>query len=309
MGALLEPVEADHRDVVGHADPARVGGAQDPERHLVVGDEDRIGRRSALEDGVERGDAALRRPGAHGDRARLETGGLDRCMPAIPPIPGLAPGSRAGHVRDVSPSEAEQMAGRELRAPEVVDHDRREGGRCLRLEEDHRRRGARELVADRRDVGADLRDGEDDALDAVGDHELHDGRDVDALRAVDLLEQQAVAGGLGFLGDPVERLRHAEVAQSGHDHAEGLRPPVDEAASHGARLEPGLRDRRLDGPARPRRHVRALVDDPRDGLRGHPAHAGDLPDGDPAGILHVDLGSWLEGLASRRRTCYGNTAP
>ena len=62
----------------------------------------------------------------------------------------------------------------------------------------------------------------------------------------DLLQQQTVALRLRLRGDPVERLRDAEVGQPGGDHAEGVGPPLHEAARDGVRLEPGLGDRRLD---------------------------------------------------------------
>ena len=117
------------------------------------------------------------------------------------------------------------------------------------LDEDDGRRVGGKLAADGRDVRADLRGGEDDRLDPLGDHELDDGADIDALGAVDLLEQDAIAGRLRLLGDAVERLGDAEVAQAGDDDAEGLRPALDQAARDGARLEPRLRDRRLDGRA------------------------------------------------------------
>jgi hypothetical protein len=77
----------------------------------------------------------------------------------------------------------------------------------------------------------------------------YDRRDV---LAGELLEEQPVAGLLAGLTDPIERLGHAEELETGRDHAKRLRPALDEASSHGTRLEANGRDRGLDGIARRR---------------------------------------------------------
>ena len=88
--------------------------------------------------------------------------------------------------------------------------------------------------------------GEHDPLDPTGHEELDDGREGRHAAIRDLLQQQAVALGLRLRGDPVERLRDTEVGQPGGNHAQGVGPPLHEAARDGVRLEPGLGDGRLD---------------------------------------------------------------
>ena len=110
----------------------------------------------------------------------------------------------------------EQVLGGLLGAAVVVDDDRRERGRRARLEEHDRRRAGRQLLA-ARDVGPDVRSGEDDPLDTMGDQELDDRHDLDASEFDELLEEQRVPGRLGLLGDPVERLGHPEVAEARRD--------------------------------------------------------------------------------------------
>ena len=170
--------------------------------------------------------------------------------PAVMTILRLAPGQRAGQVADPSATEREQMVRGLSGAAVVVDDDRREGGRRFRLQEDDRRARGRQLGPDRGDVGPELGRGEDDAFDPVRDHELDDRPDVHGVGALDLLEQDPVARRLGLLGDPVERLGDAEVAQAGDDDAKRLGAPLDEAAGDRAGLEAGRRDRGLDGFAR-----------------------------------------------------------
>ena len=289
LGAFVESVEPDHGEILRHADPPLARDAQDAERHLVVRDED-------ARPSPDRARAAIRRrgPRSRPTSSPATTGPGDtpaaRSASRQPGLPvlGLVPRLRPGQVPDPPASERQQVLGRETGAAAVVDDDGRVVRRRLRLDEDHRRATA---------VGSCSRTvamlvpiwGAAKMMPSTwcADHEVEDRDDVDRLGAVDLLEQDAVAGGLGLLGDAVEGLRHAEVAQAGHDHAERLRPTVDEAPRDGVRLEPRGRDGRLDRLAGLRRHVGSLVDDTRHGLRRDARHPGDLLDRRPAVLVQV----------------------
>ena len=121
---LGDVVEADDAHFARHVTPGLVHGPQHPQRHLVVGGEDR-GRVPHAGEALAELVARARAPVAGQQRRRVGARRRERGHPAVHALLRLEPVRRPREMPDRAMTELEQMPRRGLRARHLVDGDHR----------------------------------------------------------------------------------------------------------------------------------------------------------------------------------------
>ncbi|SDE02010.1 hypothetical protein SAMN05216270_1114 [Glycomyces harbinensis] len=282
VGGERAVVEADDTQVSRHAPAGPVRGGQDAEREVVVAAQDRgdvrVGDQS--ERGLER---RAHGPSGGDDGGRLDPGLVQRRGPA-----GLAAGLGGdGEVVDRGVAHVEQIPGGAGGDGAVVERDEPVGRGLLDAEvlaaggDGGVRLGLLERL---HGLGGGLVVGDDDGRGAVV---REAGQDVGlgvGLVGVQDRDEDGESGGPGGVFDAAEGLGGA--VEGGVGGEDGDRPQG--AAGEGARRAVGPVAQLGDGGL----HFRAggvgdhrrVVDDPRDGLMGHPCALGHVEHADWSGF-------------------------
>ena len=161
MGRHVQVVEADHAQVVGHAQPHFARRPHDTDRHHVAHGQDRGRPKLVLPDTAERSHAAIEGGGAHDDSLVAEsepaerqplavTGQAARCHRLGRPGRVL---EQPGHVRrldtdhdEFTMAERKKVPGGRSGAHLVVRFDRSVLGERVAVDEDHRQPGPPNLL-------------------------------------------------------------------------------------------------------------------------------------------------------------------
>ena len=219
IGALVQPVEPDDGDVVRHRDAARPAHAWSaPSAIWSLADEQAVDVGCHVEQRVERGRRRWPTTSRPRRRVRARSRRRARARRASPAWRSRASCQASGPARwpiRRRPS-ASEVRRRQPRPAVVVDDDRREVRRRLGLEEDDRRRG-RPAAGRGSDARFWPRSGAAKMMPSTrwADQEVDDRARSSTCRSLSIsLSRSAIARRLGLLGDAVERLGDAEVAQA-----------------------------------------------------------------------------------------------
>ena len=267
-------VEAHHAQVLGDVEPRLAGGLVDAQGLEVVAGEDRrraVGEREQRPAAV---DPLLDVELAVADQLRIDRHArlVHRRAIAVEPGPAAQDPARPADHADPPVPEAQQVAGRGQAAVPVGGADRRRVVERLagRVDDDERDAARPELHPHGL---AEVREHRDHPGRAAGEHPLDPApaRPPPALHLGQDDRQLVLPGDLLDAPDDLQRPLALEFVE---DDLQQRRPT---GRAHGP-LVAMLPDRRLDAPARLRRHVRPAVDHLRHGRHRHPRQLRDVRD-------------------------------
>ena len=228
LGHVVEPR---HRDVARDRATRLVQRPEEPERHLVVGDEDggHVGvRRELLAERVAGGGA----PVAGQAAGRLDPGPTQRALPSDDALLRLVPVLRAADVPDVPVTPLEEVPGHGDRSGDLIDGDKRHSALRPTLG-GHDRDVLRELQDGVR--GLVLRGDHEDSLHALDPKALERLEHRGPVERLEAHRADEVARLVRGAVDPEQRRRGTVERRVDPDDAEGLGPPRREGACHRVR--------------------------------------------------------------------------